>query len=134
MDRRYEIDRKKKKEAYLLASRNPWLVWRLQVLRMGYIPPLLTDKIPPDLLEVTLGAKNREHLEAEGEIHPDGTQAARPPETKMMTTLLSLLIAGLLLLAGLSLTVAFKGGKHHRLGLIDALLPRSEENVKTESK
>ncbi len=120
----YEKERNRKKEVYLMASRNPWMVWRLQALRAGYVPPLLQGQIPPDLANIPVGFRDEEYR-----VEPLLEHATRmkAEDRKIFSKIFSIIIIGIILIAALSFTLAFKQKSKYRFGLIDAIIPRTEE-------
>ena len=100
----YEEDRQKRKEAYLLAKGNPWLLWRLQAFRAGYVPPLLPGQIPRDLIGVPLGPQEDYNAE---ELVKHANQV-RTRERHYLSKMFTILVITMTLLIGLSLFVQYK--------------------------
>ncbi len=107
-----------------MASRNPWMVWRLQALRAGYVPPLLPGQIPPDLAKLPLGLHDADYR-----VEPllQHTDRMKQQERKIMSKIFSFILIGILFVAALSISLAFKQNSGFRFGLIDAIIPRSEK-------
>ena len=116
-----EKERTQRQEVYLMASRNPWMVWRLQAFRAGYVPPLLPGQIPPELANLS---KNEEY-----HVEPllEHTNRIKTRERKLILKLFTIIIIGILLIVGLSVSLSFKQKSRFRFGIIDAIIPRSEE-------
>lgn len=116
-----------KKEAYLLANRDPWLLWRLQALRAGYVPPLINGKIPPELLGVRFGQKE------DYDIEPLKEQAHRMKmhERGLIPKLFVILLIGGLLMSGFCYYLYNSASERFKVNLINALMPRNEQQYKT---
>ena len=117
-----EESRVRKREEYLLGARSPLLLWRLQALKAGEVPPLLPDKIPHELLQRPPG-----HVEKEYRIEPlvEHARRVKAKERRIGPKLLWLLLALLLFLTAIGLFTFFAGGPQFRIGLIDVLIPRT---------
>ncbi len=116
-----------KKEAYLLANRDPWLLWRLQALRAGYVPPLVNGKIPPELVGVHFGKKE------DYDIEPLKEQAARmrSHERGLIPKLFVILLIGGLLMGGFCYYLYTSTDTKFKINLIHALMPRNEQKIET---
>ncbi|NPU99678.1 MAG: hypothetical protein HPY51_21005 [Candidatus Omnitrophica bacterium] len=113
-----------RREAYLLASRNPWLLWRLKILESGYLPPLVPGEVPPELLQIT------HQIQASREYHAkpllDHAKEMRVREKQYFTKIFTILMLTVTLIFGLSFLLALKQTHKFRIGVIEALLPRAE--------
>ncbi|MGC9327184.1 MAG: hypothetical protein ACP5I1_06100 [Candidatus Hinthialibacter sp.] len=114
--------KQKRKEAYLLAKGNPWLLWQLQAYRAGYIPPLLPGQIPPELAGLTFGAKEEYKAEELAQYAKD----IQYRERHFLAKTFILLILSIILFIGLSIFIHYKIGDHFRIPLLDSFLPRVE--------
>lgn len=124
-DNAHDNERQKKREAYLMASRDPWLVWRLQALRAGYIPPLLPGQIPSDLARIPLGPRQDEyHIEPLLQ-HAD---KVRIRERSYIWRAFIALIVTILIFCGISFGLAITTGSKFRIGIVDRFLPHIEQN------
>ncbi len=115
----YEEDRQKRKEAYLLAKGNPWLLWRLQAFRAGYVPPLL-----PELLGIPLGPP--EDYTAEELVKH--ANEIRVRERHYLSKMFTVLIISMSLFIGLSIFLQIKTGSRFRIPVLESLIPRVEVN------
>jgi hypothetical protein len=120
----YEEDRQKRKEAYLLAKGNPWLLWRLQAFRAGYVPPLLPGRIPPELLGIPLGPP--EDYTAEELVKH--ANEIRVRERHYLSKMFTVLIISMSLFIGLSIFLQIKTGSRFRIPVLESLIPRVEVN------
>lgn len=117
----YEKDREQRREAYLMASKNPWLVWRLQAFRAGYVPPLILGQIPPDLAHVHLGTRQEEY-----KIDPliEHANRYKKQERTFLRKTFILLVLITMLLLGLGITLATQFGSSFRIGILEPHSPR----------
>lgn len=122
----YENERQKRREQYLLASKNPWLLWRLEVYKAGYIPPLVMGKIPPELAKIPLG-KKREEYDVEPLIRH--AEHVRETERSFVKRAFTTMLITMLLLIALSVTYAVKTGNHFQIGFLDAILHPSQKQA-----
>ena len=115
-----------RKEAYLLANRDPWLLWRLQALRAGYVPPLIHGKIPPELHGVRFGQKE------DYDIEPLKEQAQRMKmqERGLIPKLFVILLIGGLLMTGFCYYLYTSASERFKVNLINALMPRNEQQYR----
>lgn len=118
----YEDDRQKRKEAYLLAKGNPWLLWRLQVFRAGYVPPLLPGRIPRELIGIPLGPQD----DYDAEDLAKHANQVRIRERHYLVKMFTVLMISMALFVGLSMFVQLKMGSRFRIPLIEAMFPRIE--------
>ncbi|MEW6236292.1 MAG: hypothetical protein AB1656_12975 [Candidatus Omnitrophota bacterium] len=118
MYRFYESEHEQKRETYLLAVRNPWLVWRLQALRAGYVPPLLPGRIPPDMLRLPIARQEEYHIE------PLIKHAKRMhlQESKFAKRIVTLIVIGFIILMGMTFTLALREGPSFQIGIIEKML------------
>ena len=114
------------RETYLLANRNPWMLWRLQALRAGYIPPLLPGQIPPELAGIMLGHKDREYA-----IDPLLEQAkkVRGWQRGLISKFFMVILTVTLLLGSLGIAFSLLSTTRFKVSLVDVLLPRNDEQV-----
>ncbi|MBN2326840.1 MAG: hypothetical protein JXR73_06775 [Candidatus Omnitrophica bacterium] len=119
--------KQRRKEAYLLAKGNPWLLWQLQAYRAGYIPPLLPGQIPPELAGVTFGAKD----EYDADELAQHAKDVQNRERHYLAKTFILLIISIGLFIGLSVFVQYKIGDHFRIPLLDSIIPRMENQQTT---
>lgn len=113
-----------RKEAYLLANRDPWLLWRLQALRAGYVPPLVNGKIPPELQDIHFGKKDDYNIE------PLKQQAKRMRghERGLIPKLFVILVIGALFMGGFCYVLYNSASERFKVNLINALTPRNEQH------
>ncbi|MFB3784819.1 MAG: hypothetical protein ACE15F_00475 [bacterium] len=112
-----------RREAYLLASRNPWLLWRLKILESGYVPPLVPGEVPPELLRITQQAQAAGDYRLEPLL--DHAEAMRNREKHYLLKMFTLVMITVTLVFGLSFLLALKQTNKFRIGVIEALLPRA---------
>lgn len=112
------------KEAYLLANHDPWLLWRLQALRAGQVPPLLNGKIPPDLAGLTFGKKEKDY-----DIEPLMKQAKRirSHERGLIPKFFVILLTGALLIGGFGFYLYTTHGVRFKVPMLNSLLPKNEQ-------
>jgi len=130
-NRFYEKEQSQRREVYLLAARNPWLVWRLQALRAGYVPPLLPGEIPPELVGIPLGPRQEEY-----QIDPLLEQAKRirNRERRLMRRVFLFIIIGGILLAGMGVFLASRNYTAFKIPLLDVMIPRIEGTSPVQAK
>lgn len=112
-----------RREAYLLASRNPWLLWRLKILESGYVPPLVPGEVPPELLRITQQAQAAGDYRLEPLL--DHAEAVRNREKHYLLKMFTIVMITVTLVFGLSFLLALKQTNKFRIGVIEALLPRA---------
>lgn len=121
----YEVQAKKEREQrgeiYVLAAKNPLLVWRLQALRAGYTPPLLLGKIPPEMAKIQIGPTQEEYT-----IDPLAQHAARVrKEThSYFQRAFTLFVTLMLVICILGFIVRMKMGSSFRVGFLESIVPR----------
>lgn len=125
----FSMDRIGKREVRLLASRDPWLLWRLQALRAGYVPPLIPGHIPPDMaggfIERPRGGERPYNIEPL-------VQQAREERGRIRGLIPRFLLAvmiAVLTMAGAAAFLSTLDGAKFKINLIHALLPRYEEHM-----
>ncbi len=123
-DKTQNDEHQKKKEAYIMASRDPWLVWRLQALRAGYVPPLLPGQIPANLAHLPLGQPQEEYC-AEPLIQH--ATRVRLREKSFIFRAFIWLIIGFIIFCGLSFALTMTTGGKFRIGILDTLMPHMEQ-------
>lgn len=114
----YKSDHEHKKEAYLLASRSPWLVWRLQALKAGYVPPLVHGQIPQGMLKVP--GSNFEDYQIDPLVKHANRVKKR--ESKLAKRLVFLLSVFAITLMGIVVVYSLMQGSSFRIGLIETLI------------
>lgn len=120
----YEDDRQKRKEAYLLAKGNPWLLWRLQVFRAGYVPRYYRDKSPRELIRIRF--RSQDDYDAEALVKH--ANQVRSRERHYLAKMFTLLMISMALFIGLSMFVQYKMGNRFRIPLVESMFPRVEMN------
>jgi len=114
----YEREHEQKRETYLLAVRNPWLVWRLQALRAGYVPPLLPGRIPPDMLRLPAARQDDYRIE------PLIKHAKRMhvQQSKLAKRIVTLIVIGFIIIMGMTFTLALREGPSFQIGMIEKMI------------
>ncbi len=112
-----------RREAYLLAARNPWLLWRLKILESGYVPPLVPGEVPPDLLRITQQAQSGGDYSVEPLL--DHAETMRNREKHYLLKMFTIVMITVTLIFGLSFLLALKQTNKFRIGVIEALLPQA---------
>src|SRR5690606_18504129 len=105
-----EKERAKKREAYLLAAKNPWLVWRLQAFREGHTPPLLVGHLPEEYNRIKYKATE----EYSADTLVEHAKTVRKRERVFLRRMVLVLLVGFLLFAAGSFTLAFKEGSNFK--------------------
>ncbi len=120
----YEEDRLKRKEAYLMAKGNPWLLWRLQAFRAGYIPPLLPGSIPADMIGIPLGPQD----DYNAEQLVKHANNVRVREKSYLAKMFTVLVITATLLFSLSFFLHYKTGSKFRIPMLDSMSPLMQTN------
>jgi hypothetical protein len=110
-------------EMYLMANRNPWLVWRLKALDAGHVPPLLPGRIPPEMAQAAFG-NNEETYEPD--VLAKHARWFTSNQRRLIRRGFTVCLIGFLLVATVAFLYVWKVGNDYRFGLIDSLLPRIE--------
>ncbi|MBD3265773.1 hypothetical protein GF373_03820, partial [bacterium] len=93
------------KETYLLAARNPWLVWRLRALEAGYVPPLLQGELPPDM--TPLLPKEKEYQSEPLKKHASTVRVKQ--KSMLFQKMWVAIVISILLILGLTFSYQIKG-------------------------
>lgn len=113
------LDREQKRELYLMANRDPWLVWRLKALESGYLPPLLPGKIPPELARETIGSLSENYDIDTLVEHAERYQSKQKVVLRRTFTILVTLF---ILFTSVALYVYVSMGSNFEVGLIQAIM------------
>lgn len=110
------------REACLMAHRDPWLVWRLRALELGYIPPLLPGKVTPEMVKLL-------SQEEEYDVQPllDHTEKVVTTQRHTLAKrLLMTILAGLLLVMGLTYSYSFRDTSTTNFPLLSSLFTKAD--------
>ena len=110
-------------EMYLMANRNPWLVWRLKALDAGHVPPLLPGRIPPEMARIAFGSEEEAY---QPDVLAKHARWFTTNQRRLIRRGFAVCLVGFLLVATVAFLYVWKVGNDYRFGLIDSLLPRIE--------
>ncbi len=113
----YHLNEEQRREAYLMASRNPYLLWRLQAFRAGHVPPLSMQRIPRELLNLPIPKEEDYHVEPLIEHAKRYRKKERKTARKVMTVLLLTVV----FFFGFLILFSLKDGQSFQIGLVQAL-------------
>jgi len=124
MSDKKQPENNRRREAYVLASKNPWLLWRLEAFREGHTPPLLVGELPHEFSRLSY---NNHHVE-DYNIDPllQHADRVRKNENKFVRRMFVVVLIGFLLFSAASITLAIKEGSKFRIGFLDAVIPKNE--------
>lgn len=106
-------------ELFAMASRDPWMVWRLKAMEAGYVPPLLPGQVPPEMLRATLGMLD-DGYQAKPLV--DHAKQFENRQRKSIQKLFTLVLTGFILLATLGFVYAINTESNFSIGFVEALI------------
>jgi hypothetical protein len=120
-----ERQRQHRREEFLLAAQNPWLLWRLQAYRAGYIPPLRIGEIPPELARVTIQTQREEY-----DVRPlvQHARQVRSKQRSFVRRALVLLLVGMSVLVALGISSGVQKNSNFRIEFLEEMISATQES------
>ncbi len=129
-EKRVETERDKRLESYMLANKNPWLLWRLQAFRAGHTPPLIIGQLPQNYAQMASNGQ-AEHYDIDPLLkHAD---KIRHKQHNYLKRTFIIVILSVLIFSAISITLAVKDGSKFRIGILDAIVPRIDSRIDIQS-
>lgn len=110
-----------KREVYMLANRNPWLLWKLQILKSGQLPPLVNGRIPPELASFPFNRSK----EFDSQVLVEHAEQVKAREKKYVWKTFTAIMLAFFLFLGLSYLLAHKYKDEFRIGIVDTFFERA---------